>query len=317
MFLPQLLPYHSFNPLELSLFALPFGTCYNRKIDRDTKTEFGSACLDLDTQYNYILYQRKIKTERKNSVSTIMPHKKLVNVLVAAATAATLGEAFVPMSSTKQWKHHSGASSQASLSVMRYTSEESATSVTRGSSNSQWFVDTTTATSFDSFTTFSDGASSSSSSSAAAASSLLSSMVNDQMDLMDLGGLGAGGVGEGSSSASLIDSEILSADLVQPEPEAYDSDEDDVTAPGSERDLFLSLVKNGDEKNEEQLLPKIRGKVLASVRETGHDSMRGYIKTMCNHELLNKNEEIVLAREIQVLLKYEEIREDLEASLLR
>ena len=248
-----------------------------------------------------------------------MPHKKLVNVLVAAATAATLGEAFVPMSSTKQWKQHSGASSQASLSVMRYTSEESATSVTRGSSNSQWFVDTTTAPSFDSFTGFGDGSSSSSSSSSAAASSLLSSMVNDQMEMMDLGGLGANGmsVGEGSSSASLIDSEILSADLVQPEPAEYDSDGDDVTAPGSERDLFLSLVKNGDEKNEQQVLPKIRGKVLASVRETGHDSIRGYIKTMCNHELLNKNEEIVLAREIQVLLKYEEIREDLEASLLR
>lgn len=59
--------------------------------------------------------------------------------------------------------------------------------------------------------------------------------------------------------------------------------------------------------------PKIR----AQVRETGYDSMRSYIKTMCNHELLNKNEEIVLAREIQILMKWEAVREQLETDLLR
>jgi RNA polymerase primary sigma factor len=59
--------------------------------------------------------------------------------------------------------------------------------------------------------------------------------------------------------------------------------------------------------------PKIR----AQVRETGYDSMRSYIKTMCNHELLNKNEEIVLAREIQILMEWESIREQLEADLQR
>ena len=45
--------------------------------------------------------------------------------------------------------------------------------------------------------------------------------------------------------------------------------------------------------------------------------MRNYIKTMCNHELLNKNEEVVLAREIQLLIKWEEEREKLEEQLLR
>ncbi len=59
--------------------------------------------------------------------------------------------------------------------------------------------------------------------------------------------------------------------------------------------------------------PKIR----AQVRETGYDSMRSYMKTMCNHELLNRNEEIVLAREIQLLMKWEAVREQLEADLLR
>merc|ERR1719310_1822410 len=38
---------------------------------------------------------------------------------------------------------------------------------------------------------------------------------------------------------------------------------------------------------------------------------------MCNHELLNKNEEIILAREIQILLKWEKEREKLEEELLR
>lgn len=58
-------------------------------------------------------------------------------------------------------------------------------------------------------------------------------------------------------------------------------------------------------------------KVRASVRETGSESIRNYIKSMCNHELLKKNEEIILAREIQKLIKYEEIRDDLEAELAR
>lgn len=58
-------------------------------------------------------------------------------------------------------------------------------------------------------------------------------------------------------------------------------------------------------------------KVRANVRETGTDSMKHYIKSMCNHELLNKNEEIILAREIQILLKWEAQREKLEEQLLR
>jgi hypothetical protein len=58
-------------------------------------------------------------------------------------------------------------------------------------------------------------------------------------------------------------------------------------------------------------------KITAEVRESGTDSMKNYIKIMCNHELLNKNEEIILAREIQILLKWETERERLEEQLLR
>ena len=60
-----------------------------------------------------------------------------------------------------------------------------------------------------------------------------------------------------------------------------------------------------------------RRKLVASVRETGFDTVKDYMKTMCNHELLNKNEEIILAREIQILIKWEETRNDLETKLGR
>lgn len=58
-------------------------------------------------------------------------------------------------------------------------------------------------------------------------------------------------------------------------------------------------------------------RVRASVKETGYDSMKNYMKTMANHELLQKNEEIILAREIQILLRWEAKREELELKLLR
>ena len=58
-------------------------------------------------------------------------------------------------------------------------------------------------------------------------------------------------------------------------------------------------------------------KIKASVRETGFDSMHYYMKTMGNHELLQKNEEIILAREIQILIGWEGKRDELEAELVR
>ena len=58
-------------------------------------------------------------------------------------------------------------------------------------------------------------------------------------------------------------------------------------------------------------------RVLATVRETGFDSMTSYMKTMGSHDLLKKNEEIILAREIQVLVRYEGVRDELEGRLGR
>jgi len=53
-------------------------------------------------------------------------------------------------------------------------------------------------------------------------------------------------------------------------------------------------------------------KIRASVKETGFDSMSSYLKSMGNHELLRKNEEIILARQIQILMKWEELRSNYE-----
>jgi RNA polymerase sigma factor (sigma-70 family) len=100
--------------------------------------------------------------------------------------------------------------------------------------------------------------------------------------------------------------------FIQRQPSSVDaSSQDDIGRKGES-----SLVN----KPRKRLLQETVGskrRVTAKVRETGYDSMKNYLKTMCNHELLNKNEEIILAREIQILITYETFREELEAQLLR
>ncbi|CAB9506604.1 sigma factor RpoD [Seminavis robusta] len=84
--------------------------------------------------------------------------------------------------------------------------------------------------------------------------------------------------------------------------------------------LLSAAMKSKKQKEPSHALQQevsSRRKVRATVSETGTDSMRHYIKMMCNHELLNKNEEVVLAREIQLLIAYEEEREMLEEQLMR
>lgn len=89
---------------------------------------------------------------------------------------------------------------------------------------------------------------------------------------------------------------------VEQRAQEYDSRDEEQNEQSSQQRLFEEAKKL---------------KFRASVEETGYDSMRSYIKTMCNHELLNKNEEIILAREIQILIQWEAIREELETDLLR
>lgn len=90
----------------------------------------------------------------------------------------------------------------------------------------------------------------------------------------------------------------------------------DTTTTGSieESSRPIHPQTSAGQKNYQETVGRL---IRANVRETGFDSMKYYMKTMGNHDLLQKNEEIILAREIQILIKWEELREELESELLR
>ena len=106
-------------------------------------------------------------------------------------------------------------------------------------------------------------------------------------------------------------------------------DEVQQTTPSAFNNLDLSkkIVKvsekatkeseDNGEKSEREYAEFKKRRLVARVKETGFDSMKHYMKTMGNHELLQKNEEIILAREIQKLISWESERESLEVELLR
>lgn len=62
---------------------------------------------------------------------------------------------------------------------------------------------------------------------------------------------------------------------------------------------------------------KYKSKMTASVKETGVDTISDYVKSMGQHELLPHESEILLGRQIQILVKWEAIRQELEDSLSR
>ena len=68
---------------------------------------------------------------------------------------------------------------------------------------------------------------------------------------------------------------------------------------------------------EKKIRAKPPTKVMASVKETGGDSMSEYIKSMGQHELLPQESELLLGRHIQQLVKWEGIRSELEKELDR
>jgi hypothetical protein len=114
------------------------------------------------------------------------------------------------------------------------------------------------------------------------------------------------------SSSTMDDFDVASAEMIAIKKRKRVSASPESSYGKSNADELLNLQKPVGIESE---FPK--RKIKASVRETGTDSMKYYIKSMCNHELLNKNEEIILAREIQILLKWEKEREKLEEELLR
>jgi len=89
------------------------------------------------------------------------------------------------------------------------------------------------------------------------------------------------------------------------------------TATKSRQKIETSRVPQHSAAGQRNVEETVGRRIRANVRETGFDSMKYYMKTMGNHDLLQKNEEIILAREIQILIKWEELREELESELLR
>lgn len=60
-----------------------------------------------------------------------------------------------------------------------------------------------------------------------------------------------------------------------------------------------------------------KSKMTASVKETGVETISDYVKSMGQHELLPHESEILLARQIQILVQWESKRQELEDSLSR
>eukprot|EP00956_Cyclotella_meneghiniana_P027628 scaffold62387_cov24-Cyclotella_meneghiniana.AAC.2 len=81
--------------------------------------------------------------------------------------------------------------------------------------------------------------------------------------------------------------------------------------------------KNSDQDGVQEVLPaatlekKRRSTVRATVKETGSDSMNTYIKSLGQHELLNKADEVLLARQVRILMELESTRKGLEEEQLR
>jgi len=65
------------------------------------------------------------------------------------------------------------------------------------------------------------------------------------------------------------------------------------------------------------LPPPRKRRVRATVKETGSDSMANYIKSLGQHELLYKEDEILLGRQVRMLTLLEEKRRELEEEMLR
>ena len=60
-----------------------------------------------------------------------------------------------------------------------------------------------------------------------------------------------------------------------------------------------------------------RRRVRATVKETGSDSISTYVKSLGQHELLHQADEVLLGRQVRILMGLEDKRQELEEELLR
>eukprot|EP00546_Thalassionema_frauenfeldii_P018553 CAMPEP_0178907034 /NCGR_PEP_ID=MMETSP0786-20121207/7146_1 /TAXON_ID=186022 /ORGANISM="Thalassionema frauenfeldii, Strain CCMP 1798" /LENGTH=468 /DNA_ID=CAMNT_0020578787 /DNA_START=247 /DNA_END=1650 /DNA_ORIENTATION=- len=79
----------------------------------------------------------------------------------------------------------------------------------------------------------------------------------------------------------------------------------------------VSSLKSKEQDDPEARSPSKKGKVKANVMETGKDSIKQYMKSLSDHQVLSAHDEEVLGRQVQILTKWEEKRQELEASLSR
>ncbi|KAL3788681.1 LOW QUALITY PROTEIN: hypothetical protein HJC23_001880 [Cyclotella cryptica] len=77
-----------------------------------------------------------------------------------------------------------------------------------------------------------------------------------------------------------------------------------------EQELMMSAAATSTRK-------KRTSTIRATVKETGSDSISTYIKSLGQHELLYKADEILLGRQVRLLMNLEESRKGLEENLLR
>ena len=102
------------------------------------------------------------------------------------------------------------------------------------------------------------------------------------------------------------------------------ADKQTVFAKLSDEDLreASDAVAKVNNKRESELEPvrfggTKKGKVTANVMDTGQDTIKQYVKSLANHQVLSPEDELILGRQIQILAKWEEKRQELESDLLR
>jgi len=88
-------------------------------------------------------------------------------------------------------------------------------------------------------------------------------------------------------------------------------------AADSDGEKMISERQLGGAKKDAKQMNNYARSVRATINESGEESISHYLKTMGNHDLLRREEEVILARHIQILIKWEEVREELESKLIR
>ena len=102
--------------------------------------------------------------------------------------------------------------------------------------------------------------------------------------------------------------------VVEPDeyPDDYMEEDDDYSHEYNTSEESSNSLTTSDSWSLVHSTRKATMKVRASVKETGQDMMSQYVKSMGQHELLPKASEILLGRQIQILNKWEMVRQELE-----